>query len=141
MKKYLFDTNTISLWIDNSLPEKWIRPWKEIKMGYSNLLLFEQLISETYYKNIPKHGKKYCKDKILWLKGLPNKNIHIIDNKDAFNAGDIKIQYKDKLSLVDCFVITIAKTNGAKVFTTDYFVRDIARKMKINVDYLPLKKI
>jgi len=33
MKRYLFDTNTISLWFDKSLPEKWLRHWKEIKMG------------------------------------------------------------------------------------------------------------
>ena len=140
MKRYLFDTNAISLWLDNKVPEKWIRPWKEIKMGNGNLILFEQLISETYYKNIPKYGKKKCKEKIMWLKNLPNKYLHTINNKDAFNAGDIKNEYKNKLSLVDCFLITIAKAKNAKIFTTDYSMRDIARKMKINVDYLPFKK-
>lgn len=140
MKRYLFDTNIISLWFDNSLPEKWLRHWKEIKMGNSSLLLFEQLISESYYKNIHKYGKKKSRDNILWLKGLPNNCLYAINDNDALNAGDIKVQYKKyKLSLVDCFLITIAKTNRAKIFTTDHSVRDVARKMNINVDYLPLK--
>ena len=106
MKKYIFDANAISLWIDDSLPEKWIRPWKEILSGNIYLLLFEELISETYYKNIKKHGKRKSKDKIRWLKGQSRTNIYTPDNNDAFNAGDIKIDFQSKrLSLVDCFII------------------------------------
>ncbi|MDO9537382.1 MAG: PIN domain-containing protein [Thermoplasmata archaeon] len=140
MKHYLFDTNAISLAFDNALPEKWVRPWKEVRMGNGRLLLFEPLVSETYYKNIPKYGKKASKDKIYWLKSLPKTKIHQIDDNDAINAGDIKVQYSRKLSLVDCFLLAVAKANSAKVFTTDPSVRDTARDMNINIDYLPLPK-
>ena len=141
MKRYLFDTNAISLWFNDAIPEKWKRQWNEIKIGKSKLILFEQLISETYYKNMKTHSKKNCKNKIFWLKSLPNNYIYGIEDKDALNAGDIKVQYNDyDLSLVDCFLITIAKTNGAEIFTTDHSVRDVARKMKINVNYFPFKK-
>ena len=68
MKRYLFDTNAISLTFDNTLPDKWIRHWKEVKAGTGGLVLFEPLISETYYKNIPKHGKKRSKDNIYFFK-------------------------------------------------------------------------
>jgi len=142
MKKYLFDTNSISLTFDNTLPEKWLRPWKEVKAGTGGLVLFEPLISETYYKNIPKHGKKTSKDNIYWLKSLPKTKIHQLDDNDAINAGDVKIQYKQfGLSLVDCFLIIVAKANNAKIITTDHGVRDVARKMKVKVDYLPLARI
>jgi predicted nucleic acid-binding protein len=110
-------------------------------MGNCCLLLFEPLISETYYKNIPAYGKKDCKDKILWLKSLPKTKIHQIDDNDAIRAGDIKIQYqKYKLSLVDCFLLSAAKSNGSLVFTTDHRLRDVAKKMNLNVKYLPFTK-
>lgn len=141
MKKYLFDTSSISLTFDNTLPEKWKRSWKEVKAGSGGLVLFEPLVSETYYKNIPKYGKKASKDNIYLLKSLPKTKIHQLDDNDALNAGDIKDQYYHyRLSLVDCFLITVAKANNAKIFTTDYSVRDVARKMKVKVDYLPLPK-
>ena len=141
MKRYLFDTNSISLAFNNSLPKKWIRFWSEIRMGDSGLLLFEPLISEAYYKNIPKYGKKDCKDKIFRLKSLPKTEIHPLDDNDAIRAGDIKVQYPEyNLSLVDCFLLSVAKARGSKVFTTDHSVRDIAKKMNVNVDYLPFPK-
>ena len=141
MKRYLFDTNSISLTFDNVLPEKWIRFWKEVRMGNSGLLLFEPLISETYYKNIPKYGKKACKDKIMWLKSLPKTKIHKLDNNDAIRAGDIKVQYSEYgLSLVDCFLLTVAKVHSAMVFTTDHDVRDVAREMNVKVSFLPYTK-
>lgn len=141
MKRYLFDTNSISLTFNNLLPEKWIRFWKEVRMGNCGLLLFEPLISETYYKNIPKYGKKTCKDYIIWLKSLPKTKIHQINDKDAINAGDIKVQFsKYGLSLVDCFLLSIAKLHRAMVFTTDHSIRDVAREMNVKVSFLPLPK-
>ena len=92
MKRYLFDTNSISLTFDNTLPDKWIRHWKEVKSGTGGLVLFEPLISETYYKNIPKYGKKKSKDKIYFLKSLPEAKIHQLDDNDALNAGNVNYQ-------------------------------------------------
>jgi len=140
MKHYLFDTNALSLAFAEALPEKWVRPWKETRAGHRGLLLFEPLVSETYYKNIPRYGKKISKDRIFWLKSLPRSKMHQIDDNDAIRAGDIKVQFPGNLSLVDCFLLAVAKTNNAKIFTTDYGVRDAARKMKIEVDYLPLSR-
>ncbi|PIV67666.1 MAG: hypothetical protein COS08_09050 [Euryarchaeota archaeon CG01_land_8_20_14_3_00_38_12] len=141
MKTYSFDTNFISLAWGDKLPEKWLRRWKEVKMGYSRLLLCEPLISEMYYKNIPNYGMKSCKDKILWLKSLPNVKIHQIDDNDAINAGNIKLQHSGHiLALVDCFVLAIARDYRAKVFTTDHWIRDIARDVSVDVDFLPLQK-
>ena len=140
MRKYLFDTNAISLAYDDALPEKWARPWREVRVGMRSLLLFEPLVSEIYYKNIPKYGKKTSRDKIFWLKSLPHTQIYLIDDNDAINAGNIKVRYPGGLSLVDCYLLAIAKANNAKIFTTDYGLRDVARSMGVNVDYLPLPK-
>jgi len=45
-----------------------------------------------------------------------------------------------RLSLVDCFLLSVAKVNGARVFTTDHKLRDAAKKMKVNISYLPFMK-
>lgn len=138
MKRYLFDTNSISLTFNDSLPEKWRRFWKEVRMGSKGLLLFEPLISEIYYKNIPKHGKQNCKNKIIWLKSLQKTEIHQLNDRDAINAGDLKIQFsRYDLSLVDCFLLSIAKANKAMIVTTDHSVREVARKLNVNVSFLP----
>ncbi len=142
MKRYLFDTNSISLTFNNSIPEKWTRFWKEVRMGNKGLLLFEPLISEIYYKNTPKHGKKVCKDKIMWLKSLPKTRIYQLNDRDAINAGDFKVQFsKYGLSIVDCFLLCVAKAHGAMVFTTDPSVKNVARKLNIKVSFLPFPKI
>ena len=141
MKQYLFDTNSVSLTFYNSLPEKWKRYWKEVRMGKCGLLLIEPLISEIYYKNIPKLGKKKSKDHIFWLKSLPQTKIHQLDDNDAIKAGDIKVQYsRYKLSLVDCFILSVAKDHNAVVFTTDYQMKYVSSKIKVNVNFLPLFK-
>ncbi len=140
MRRYLFDANAISLLILGTPPEKWFRRWKEIKERRRVLLLFEPLISEVFYKNTSKHGRKSCMDKILWLKSLPNVEIHRMNDNDAFNAGKIKVDFaRYGLSLVDCFLLSIGKYQGSTIFTTDHEVRDVARKMRVNVDFLPFQ--
>jgi predicted nucleic acid-binding protein len=105
------------------------------------LLLFEPLISEIYYKNFPKQGKRACKDKILWLKSLPKKGVYSLKNRDAINAGEIKVRFlRYNLSLVDCFLLSVGMHCNATLLTTDHSVRDVARKMNIKVDFLPLFK-
>ncbi len=140
MKKYLFDTNAISTILFGSAPEKWLRHWKDVKEGRGTLILFEPLISEIFYRNTPKLGKKACKDKILWLKSLPRAEIHQLGDNEAIDAGNIKIDFaKNNLSLVDCFLLSVGKRYSCKIFTTDHSVRDVARELRINVDYLPFK--
>jgi len=58
MKLCIFDTNSVSLGLNDSLPEKWKRHWKAVKYGQKCLLLFEQLVYEIYHKNMQDFGKK-----------------------------------------------------------------------------------
>ena len=46
----------------------------------------------------------------MGLKSLKKTEVCRLDDKDAMNAGEIKVDYpRYGLSLVDCFLITIAK--------------------------------
>ena len=141
MKRCLLDTNVISLLWGDKTPEKWSRIWREIRMGQRGLILIEPLVSEMYYKNILKFGKKGTKDKILGLKSLKKVDIYPLNDNDAINAGAIKVDYSSSsLSLVDCFLLSVAKKQNALILTTDYPIRNVARKLKVDVSFLPFKE-
>jgi hypothetical protein len=66
MKKYIFDANALSIILYDTTPEKWSMKWRFVREGRATLLLFESLIYEVFYKNVPKKGKKTSKSKIFW---------------------------------------------------------------------------
>jgi len=78
------------------------------------------------------------RDEILILKSFPKVEMYIPDDNDAFMAGDIKTQYrKHNLSLVDCFIISIARRKRAVVFTTDNAINKVGKDLNVTVNYLP----
>ena len=141
MKKCLIDANAFSLIVNNKTPEKWWRIWKEIRMGQRELLLLEPVVSEIYYKNVPTFGKKEIKNKILGLKSFPGSREYSPDDNDSLRAGAIKVDHSPhNLSLVDCYILAVANKHKAMILTTDHGVRDVARKMRIDVSFVPFKK-
>jgi len=134
MKKIIFDTYVVSLMLSDNLPEKWIKYYNEIRKGERILLLFEPLISETFYKNELKFGMSACKQKIYWLKSLPKVEIHTLTDTDAIAAGEIKVRYDD-LSLVDCYLLSIGKRRSSIILTTDHVIRDAGKKLGIEVNF------
>ncbi len=141
MKRYLFDTSAISLMLEGNVPDKWKRFWIDVRTGRGRLILFEPLVSETYYKNVQVHGKKPSKRNVLWLKALPETTMVHLDDNHAIAAGDIKVEHsRFSLSLVDCFILAVAKSQSAKIITMDHSLRDVARKMRIGCSFLPLAK-
>ncbi len=139
MKKCIFDTNAVSLMFSENLPEIWERYVKQVRKGERILLLFEPLISEIFYKNEPNFGFSICRDKIYQLKALPKVEIHRLTDTDAINAGQIKIRYLDyDLSLVDCYLLSIGKSRKCIILTTDHKVRDVGKKIDIEIIYHPL---
>lgn len=136
MKKILFDTYVVSLMLSGNLPEKWVRYANEIRKGERILLMFEPLISEIFYKNVPVFGISKCRDKIYWLKSLPKVEIHTLTDNDALDAGEIKVQQLQYgLSLVDCYLLSIGKRRNSIVLTTDHGVRDVGKKIGVEVKY------
>jgi predicted nucleic acid-binding protein len=102
------------------------------------LILSEPVVSEFYYKNARRVGKRMSKDFIIWLKSLPNSFVYDPDDNDAFFAGDTKLDKAFDLSIVDCFVLAVARANRAILITTDHSLRDSARSLGLRVDWLPL---
>ena len=141
MRKCLIDTYAMSLFMSDKTPEKWDRIWREIRMGKRSLILIEPVISEIYYKNIPKFGMKKTKDRILGIKSYSRAEIISLDDNDAFNAGEIKIRFSNyNLSLVDCFLLSVGRKHKALILTTDHLIRDVAKKIGVEVNFLPLRR-
>lgn len=135
MRGYLFDTMVHVIACD-SVPEKWRRQWKEIQSGNKSLFLFEPLIAEIFYQLYKIIGDKHSRERIFWLRALENTKIVELDDEMAFEAGRLQNEFNG-ISLVDAFSLTIAKRKGAKIFTSDRVIRDAARNIEVDVDYLP----
>ena len=137
MRKCLFDTNALSIIMRGTTPEKWSRIWREIRMGQRGLVLIEPVVSELYYKNISRFGKKNTRDLIYGFKSMPRAEIHELDDNDAINAGAIKIDYSSYgLSLVDCFLLAVGRRLRADVVTTDPSVREAGRKLGVKINFI-----
>ncbi|MDI6730608.1 MAG: hypothetical protein QMD06_03605 [Candidatus Altarchaeum sp.] len=70
-----------------------------------------------------------------------NPKLYSLGYNDAIKADAIKIKYsgrkKDELSLVDCFLLTVAKRYYISIITTDHSINNIRRNMNVGVKYLP----
>lgn len=140
MKTYLFDTSMISLILSDTLPEKWSRYWKEVRYGTKKTILFEGLVSEIFYKNAPRHDFQFMRKKLEWIKSLQASKIVNITDNDAFEAGEYMVNLcKFDLSLVDAYILTVARKNTARIITTDTNLKQASKTVRVECDYLPLE--
>lgn len=139
MKKCLIDTCAMSLIWNGEIPGKWSDIWRNIRMGGQGIILIEPLVGEMYYKNAPKLGLKEVKNNIMGLKGFRKAEVYKLKDSDAIEAGKIKLEHRD-LSLVDCFIMAVAKRHRAVILTTDPGIRDAAREMRIDVNFMVLRE-
>ncbi len=120
------------------VPDKWRRQWKEATIGNKTLILFEMLVAEIHSKLTLRKGQNASRNRMLWLKGLRNTKMVDVDDNLAFEASRIYLRLRvHSLSLVDSFLLAIAEKERARVFTSDHSLRDAAREMRIDVNFLP----
>ena len=140
--KYLFDTGFITLALTDCLPERWIRPWNEIRKQQKVGHIIEPVIAETYYQLMMKKGRdnEGAKKSIIeQVKSLRNVTILSLEDNDSFLAGLYRIKFKKfGLSLVDCFILAIAYRRKLKIYTTDEPLKKAAKEIKVLCDYVPI---
>jgi hypothetical protein len=123
--------------LTDDVPEKWARPWSEVRSGRAWFLLIESVISEAHQKNTQRLGSRTCKDRLLWLKSLPRVGIHELTDNDALAAGDIRLRHPGQgLSMVDSLVLAVASVTRPRVLTTDPGVREVGHRMGLDVSYI-----
>lgn len=123
-------------------PEKWQVFWNHLKTGRAVLILTEPLISEIYYRIQMQGGKDDAENYLVVLKS--RKNVRVIPEYDgdkmAFEAGRLKVKHSD-LSLVDCYILAAALTEGATVFTADQGIMEAAAKEGCKVSFIPKRAL
>lgn len=136
--KYSFDTGFLTLALTDSLPEKWARPWNEVRKQGRVCYIIEPVIMETYYQLMMKKGmdKENAKDIIMKIKSLESINIPVLDDNDSFRAGLYHIRFN--VSFVDSFVLAIANKLKLKIYTTDGPLKMAAKEINVLYDYLPI---
>ena len=138
MNRYLFDTGFLTLALSKNLPEKWSKPWSEIKTKQRVGYVIEPIIAETYYQLMNKGiDKNKANDFIMQIKSIVN----ILHLKDAhsFEAGICHKRFK-ALSLVDCFILAVAYRERLKIFTTDESLKISADDKNVLCDYIRYSK-
>jgi predicted nucleic acid-binding protein len=120
--KYALDTGFLTSALTDSLPEKWVRPWNEVRKRGRKCYIIEPVIMETYYQLMMKKGmdKEGAKDHIMKIKSLKSLNIPVLDDNDSFRAGLYHIRFK------------------LKIYTTDGHLKMAAKKINVPYDYLPI---
>jgi len=143
MSTYLFDTSAFSLFLLGKIPEKWKRFWNDVCLIRKNkLILFEPLISEIFYQFSKQIGFDKTKEKIEWIKSLPTSEMVLLDDNIAIIAGKYKINFSIfSISLVDCYILALAQRKNATILTTDAGLKNSARKLNINTNFIPFKEI
>jgi predicted nucleic acid-binding protein len=136
--KYSFDTGFLTLALTDNLPEKWVRPWNEVRKRGRKGYIIEPVIMETYYQLMMKKGmdKESARDLVMQMKSLESINIPALNDNDSFRAGLYHKRFN--LSFVDCFVLALANRLKLKIYTTDGPLKLAAEKINVPYDYLPL---
>ena len=135
--KYIFDTGFLILALIEDLPEKWKLPWREVKLGRKLCYIIEPVLMETAYQLMRRgFNKDKTKDIIIKLKSLKSVKIVKLDDNDAMESAILHTRFK--LSFVDCILLSIAKRYRLKIFTTDAPLKNIARKLNVDVNHLPI---
>ena len=140
--KSLFDTMVyVSWYTSGKLPEKWQRAWNECAHR-GTLLINEPLISEIYSQVARTAGHESAQNFVRRIKGLKGIEMFPIEEDDelAMDAGRIRLRAEQNrlhVSLVDSYLIAISKRTGAKIHTTDHEIRDFARIVNCETNYLP----
>ncbi|RLI86816.1 MAG: hypothetical protein DRP01_03375 [Archaeoglobales archaeon] len=94
MSKYLFYTGFIILAILNRPPEKWYRPWndvKGVKMGYT----IEHVIAEVCYQLLRREFTKESLNLIIFQKIKTVMSMAKIDNVSSILAGYYYMRFKN----------------------------------------------
>lgn len=139
MKNYLLDTGALFLILTKQTPQKWKRYLTEIKSQVKRLILIEPIIAELAYHLI-KRGldKTELQTKLIQIKY--KSKIISLEDKYSIKAAYYRKNLPYNLSLVDRYILAIAKETRAKIITTDHKIKFAARKEGIKVDYLPIQK-
>jgi len=120
---YTFDTGPLFLYFGEDLRAK--KLLDEVESGRAEGSTCEPNLVELYYKTCEKMGRETARIRYLSIRRskvtvfAPNETL-------SRSAGELKCRHRGKLSLVDAYVLAVAKENRSTLITSDPRISELA---------------
>ena len=121
--RYTFDTGPLFLYFGEDLRAK--KLIDEVESGRVGGSTCESNLAELYYKTCEKMGRETARIRYLSIRRskvtvfAPNESL-------SREAGELKCKHRGKLSLVDAYVLALAKEQGSMLITSDPRISEMA---------------
>ena len=123
ISRYTFDTGPLFLYFGENLQAK--KLLEEVQSGRAEGSTCEPNLAELYYKTCEKMGRETAR--IRYLSILRSKvTVFPPDETLSRSAGELKCKHRGKLSLVDAYVLALAKEQGSTLITSNPQLSEIA---------------
>lgn len=120
--KLTFDAGILSLYYAGDQRVK--NYFDDVSSKRKTGFLSEVNLAEFYYKSAEKYGLQTAEIRYMFVR---RSEVVIVppDESITREAAVLKLAYKNKLSLADCFAISTAKVNSSLLLTTDKRIKEI----------------
>ncbi len=120
--RYVFDTGVLALYFagDRRVKQYFVKVFQGKAEGY----ISELNLAELYYKTIEKLGAQAAETRYMIIRKSKIKILPLNENITR-TAAKLKHKYRDKLSLVDCYTLALAKEINATIITTDPAIKEV----------------
>jgi len=122
--KYVVDAGVLALYFSgDSRVKKYI---DNIQRGVAEGYLCEVNLAEFYYKTAEVLGEDVAEIRYASIRNSKIKQVPA-SGELTRQAAKVKLKYRDKVSLADAYLITLARIVNGIVLTTDRRVKEILR--------------
>jgi len=124
-KKYVIDTGALALYFAGDFKVR--KYFDEILAREADAYLCEVNLAEFYYKTVEKLGEEVADIRYESVRNSPIRQVPAAGDLTR-EAAKIKLEYRDKISLADAYLIALALQTRAIALTTDSVVKEILRR-------------
>ena len=124
-KKYVIDAGALALYFAGDFKVR--KYFDEILAREADAYLCEVNLAEFYYKTVEKLGEEVADIRYESVRNSPIRQVPAAGDLTR-EAAKMKLEYRDKISLADAYLIALALQTRAIALTTDSVVKEILRR-------------
>ena len=135
VKSISLDTGPISLYFTYDHPSRIDSLFDSIKTKQIKAIVVAPVLSEVYKHLCVANGKDFANSSIVTL--LQSFPIQVVSLNQSLilKAGELKCQYRTKLSYIDCFVVALALLQKIELHTTEKSLPSISHLKTISYKF------
>ena len=117
--KINLDTGLITLFLMENPPEKVVKLFTNIKSEKIKAFIVPPILTEVYKHLCVANGKIFAQNGVIII--LERYPIILVEMTKSLiiKAGELKYQYRNELSYVDCFLLACGMLNKLEIHTTE----------------------